>query len=118
MAIRRDLTGDDALRESNDEDLDVTLTTNKPSPGTIINLTGKSLEAFLKPAASTPDGDASVWKGTSGTEITITDAPGGKASIAIPAAAVGTPKKWWRIDVISAGKRKTALYGDVAVTDL
>lgn len=119
MAIRRDLTGDDALREANDEDLDVVLTTNKPTPGTVLNLTGKTLEAFLKPAAATADNDPGAWKGTTaGGEITVTDAAGGKASIAIPAAAVVTAKGWWRVDVLDGGKRKTALYGTVAVTDL
>lgn len=118
MAIKRDLTGTDALREANDEDIDVTLTTNRPAPDTALNLTGLTLQAFLKPSAATADGDPSVWQGTSAAEITITNAAAGQASIAIPASAVTTAKKWWRIDVISAGRRKTALYGDVAVTDL
>jgi hypothetical protein len=114
VAVKVDLT----LNESNDEDIEVTLTTNKPAPGTALDLTGKTLEAYLKPSAATADADGSVWKGTSAAEITITDAVGGKATIAAPGSAVQTTKKWWRIDVLNAGKRKTALYGDVAVTDL
>lgn len=120
MASKVDLTatGAGALNEANDETVRVVLTTNQPSPGTALNLTGKTLEAFLKPSAATADGDSSVWKGTTASEITVTDAPNGKASIAMPASAVVLAKQWWRLDVISAGLRKTAVYGAVAVTDL
>ncbi len=123
MASKVDLTttGIGALNEANDETINVTITTNVPAAGTALNLTGKVIEAFLKVAPATADADASSWKGsTAGAtpEITITDAVGGKATIAVPAAAVSTAKKWWRCDVLTGALRKTAVYGDVAVTDL
>lgn len=121
MASKVDLTasGVGALNEANDETIKVTITTNVPSAGTPLDLTGKVVEAFLKTGAATADGDATTWKGSTATaEITVTDAAGGKASISVPAAAVTTAKKWWRCDVLTGGLRKTAAYGDVSVTDL
>jgi hypothetical protein len=108
-----------ALNENNDENVNVTITTNNPSAGTPLNLTGLTVEGYLKVSASTADSDAATWKGSTTTgEVTITDAVNGKVSIAIPASAIGTTKGWWRCDVISSGKRKTAAYGAVTVTDL
>lgn len=111
-----------ALNENNDENVKVTLTTNQPTPGIALDLTGQTVEAYLKPSASTADGDASVWLGSSAggsPAITITDAVQGQVEIAIPAAAVTTTKGWLRVDVISAGgKRKTGPYGAVTVTNL
>ncbi|OLE27989.1 MAG: hypothetical protein AUG44_08795 [Actinobacteria bacterium 13_1_20CM_3_71_11] len=87
--------------------------------GTVLDLTGKSLEAFLKPSKATADIDGSVWKGTTtGGQITVTDAVNGKATISVPAASVTTSMGWWRCDVVSGGLRKTAVYGVVTVVDL
>lgn len=108
-----------SLNENNDENITSTITTNQPTAGTVLNLTGLTVEAFLKPSAATADADGSVWKGSTATgEVTITSAAGGQIEIAIPAAAMTTTKGWLRIDVINTGKRKTAAYGAVTVTDL
>lgn len=108
-----------SLNENNDEVVNVVITTNSPTDGTILDLTGKTVEAYLKMSAATADGDGATWMGsTATTGVTITDGPAGKASVAIPAASVTTAMKWWRVDVLSAGKRKTAVYGVVTVTDL
>ncbi len=108
-----------ALNENNDEEVNLVITTNVPTPGTALNVTGLVVEAFLKVSAATSDVDGSTWKGSTATgEVTVTDGPGGAVAIAIPAAAISTGKAWWRCDVISAGKRKTAIYGAVTVTDL
>lgn len=120
MAQQRDLTGTDSLNEANDEEvLFGPLTTNQPSAGTVLDLTGQTLEAFLKPTAGSPDVDG--WKGTiaGGQVIVNTPSTAGTGSILIPASAITTSMAWWRLDVISSGgKRKTALYGRVSVTDL
>jgi hypothetical protein len=107
------------LNENNDEVVRVTITTNQPSAGTPLDLTGMTLEAFVKPSAATSDIGAGVWKGTStGGDITVTDAANGKVAIAIPAASVTTSQGWWRLDVLSGALRKTAAYGPLTVVDL
>jgi hypothetical protein len=108
-----------ALNENNDENVKVVATTNVPTLGTTLDITGFTIEAFLKLTAATADADASTWKGSTATsEVTITDAPNGKFTVAIPAASLTTDKKWWRADAVSGGKRKTIAYGVVTVTDL
>jgi hypothetical protein len=115
VASKVDIT----LNEANDENLKVAVTTNVPAGGTVLNITGMTVEAFLKVSPATQDSDPSTWKGSTATsEVTITDAVNGKATVAIPASAIGTTKGWYRVDVISAGKRKTAAYGVVTVVDL
>lgn len=115
MAEKRDLT----LNENNDEEILAVLVTNQPADSTPLDLTGLSLEAFLKVSAATSDADGSTWKGTSvGGEVTVTAAANGEVSINVPASAVTTSMGWWRLDVLDGGLRKTALYGDVTVTDL
>lgn len=115
MAQKRDVT----LNENNDEEILAVLTTNQPVADTALDLTGKTLEAFLKVNASTSDTDPGTWKGTStGGQVTVTSAPGGAISIAVPASAITTSMGWWRVDVLSGGLRKTALYGAVTVTNL
>lgn len=115
MSNRHDLI----LREANDETVHVTITKNVPVAGTVFDLTGSTLEAYLKPSASTADGDASVWQGTSGGgQIVVTSAAAGQATIHIPAAATTTTKTWWRLDVITAGKRKTAAFGSCGVVNV
>lgn len=108
-----------SLNENNDEAIKVTITTNVPVAGTALDITGMSLEAYLKPTASTADTDGAVWKGTSGGgQITITDAPNGKATISVPASAVTLTQGWWRCDTVSGGLRKTAVYGVLSVVNL
>ncbi|MEU0797173.1 hypothetical protein ABZ342_44525 [Amycolatopsis sp. NPDC005961] len=117
MAQKVDIT----LNENNDENVNCALTTNNPTAGTTLDLTGMTLEAFLKPSKSSLDTDGAVWKGTSSPAagVTVTNAVGGLVTVSFPASAIDTTKTWWRIDVISSGgKRKTALYGTVTVNDL
>lgn len=107
------------LNENNDEDVDVAITTNVPVTGTVLNLTGMTLEAYLKTSARTSDTDVTTWKGSTVTgEITVTDATNGLASIAIPASAVQITKGWWRCDVLNGGLRKSAVSGAVTVVDM
>lgn len=107
------------LNEGNDENVLVAVTTNRPTDGTPLDLTGAVVECFLKPSAATADADGSVWKGSTATgEITVTDAPAGEVEIEIPGTAVQQAKGFMRVDVIADGKRKTGPYGPVVVTDL
>jgi hypothetical protein len=107
------------LNENNDEEILAVLTTNQPADDTPLDLTGMTLEAYLKVSAATSDVDGSTWKGTSGGgDITVTDAANGEVSVMVPAASITTAMKWWRLDILDGGLRKTALYGDVTVTDL
>ncbi|MFC3454001.1 hypothetical protein [Amycolatopsis speibonae] len=115
MATNQPIT----LNENNDENVKVTITTNVPTDGTTLDLTGKTVEAYLKPTKASADNDAAAWKGsTATTGVTITDAANGKATVSIPAANITTTQGWWRVDVLSSGLRKTAVYGTVTVVDL
>lgn len=108
-----------SLNENNDENVNVIATTNVPTAGTALDLTGKTVEAYLKPSKATADGDGAVWKGsTATTGVTVTDAPNGHLTVNIPAASVTTTQTWWRVDVLSGGLRKTVIYGAVTVVDL
>lgn len=107
------------LNENNDEDVSVSITTNIPAQGTTLNITGMTVEAYLKLSAATADTDASTWKGSTATSgVVMTDAFNGLVTVSIPASSVLLSMKWWRVDVISGGKRKTAVYGTVSVNDL
>lgn len=113
------------LNEDNDEEIAALLTTNRNADGSTANppialdLTGMSLEAYLKVKATTSDTDPSTWKGTSTAgDVVVTDAVAGQVTVNIPASAITAQMGWWRIDVLSAaGKRKTAIGGTVTVTD-
>lgn len=104
------------LNEDNAEDIQVSISTNVPSDGTALDLTGLTVESYLKTAATSADTDSSTWKGSTATgEITVTNAPNGELTVSIPGAAVATAKGWWRVDILASGKRKTAVYGTVTV---
>ena len=110
-----------SLNENNDENVRVTLTTNQPTAGTALDITGMTVEAYFKPSASTADSDGTVWMGSTAggsPAITVLNAAQGQVEIAIPAAAVTTNKTWFRVDVISSGRRKTGPYGAVSVVNL
>ena len=101
------------LYENNDEKLNLTITSNVVG----FSLVGKDLEAFVKASASTPDNDAGVWVGTSDDgDIVIEDED--SAYVMIPASAVTTTKTFYRVDVLSGGLRKTAVYGTLTVVNL
>ena len=108
-----------SLNENNDENVKVVVTTNVPTDGTVLDISAKTVEAYLKPSKGTADTDPAVWKGsTATTGVTITDGPNGHCTVSVPAASVTTTMTWWRVDVLSSGLRKTAIYGPVTVVDL
>lgn len=117
MALQVPLT----LNENNDEEILAALTTNQPSAGTVLDLTGKTVEAYLKVSAATADNDGSTWKGVStggSPAITVINAAAGQVSILVPSMNITTAMKWWRLDVLSGSLRKTALFGVITVVDL
>ncbi|WP_246267783.1 hypothetical protein [Nonomuraea typhae] len=113
MTTRRDLT----LIQVNDETVDLAITQH--DSGAAQDLTGATVECYLKPTAQTADDGAGVTKLSTATgEITITSAVGGTCQIAVPAAALTTAgTRWWRADVILSGKRRTCVYGPLHVVD-
>lgn len=105
------------LNQGNDEDLLILVRTNVPVANTPLDLTGCTVEVLLKLSPDTADSDASTWTGSSaGIGVQITDAIHGVVSVSIPAGNINPAYRWWRCDVISTGKRKTAVYGIVSVT--
>jgi hypothetical protein len=108
---RRDLT----LVEGNPETVKEIVTDD--DTGLPFNLTGTTVEFWIKPDATVPDTDPSVVKlSTSTGEVTLTDAAGGVATVAVPAQSAGT--SWRRLDVVSGGSRKTAVYGPLYVINV
>lgn len=107
---------DITLMEHNDETLDVVIKKN----GTNLNITGYTIEAYLKTSATTADTDGTTIKLSTATgEITITDAPNGAAEVAIPATDLAdVTHTFWRLDVLLSGKRNTVFSGKVTVTPL
>lgn len=101
------------LYENNDEKLNLTITSNVVG----FSLVGKDIEVFVKASRTTADDDAGVWVGTvDDGDVVISDAD--EAYVMIPAASVTTTKAWYRVDILSAGLRKTAVYGVLTVVDL
>lgn len=99
------------LAENNDETVSVALTQN----GTALNLTGATVNMYLKTAAGTPDGSALVLSSGGGSPaITITNAAGGLCSVAIPKADLTSETyTFYRIDVVFSGLQNTAIYGGI-----
>lgn len=77
-----------------------------------IDLTGATVEFLYKTSNSQNDTDSLRLPAV------ILDAIGGKVSVEISNELVDLAKKFFRIDVISGTKRKTAVYGSISVLDL
>lgn len=103
--------------ERNDEVVDLAITFD----GAAYNLAGKSIEMYLKPTKGTADNDlAVVLLSTSTGDIVVSGTPtDGTAEAHIPASDLSTVgSRWYRVDVIDAGKRRTALYGPLRIIDI
>jgi hypothetical protein len=104
------------LLQNNDETLNLIVTdpslplvAGQPAP---FNLTGCTVKLCRKTSQVTPDTDPSFRSYTG----TITSAPLGAVSIAIPATDNPTPgTTWWRLDVTKSGSVRTANYGDLEI---
>jgi hypothetical protein len=115
---------DITIGQYNDETLALTITIANPSPPPATlpkDITGLTLEIYLKPTAAALDTDPGVFKLSTATgEIVITNPTGGLATATIAAADITltTTPAFWRLDILTAGKRNTALFGAVHITDL
>lgn len=110
---------DIVLAEFNDETVNLAIT----SSGSALNITGYTLEMYLKPVRGSADTATGVVKLSTATgEITITNGPGGLATVAIPASdftSVNDIYTFYRVDTIDTNsKRNTAIFGLVTVTQL
>lgn len=103
------------LNQNNDQDIELTL----DQGGTALDLgTASAIELFLKPHRTTADTDLAVTKLTVGSGISITNAPGGVCVASLSAGALAAAGlRWWRLDAVISGKRKTAMFGVVRVAD-
>jgi hypothetical protein len=111
VGVRRDLK----LIEGNPETVRETITDD--DTGAALNLTGKVINFYVKPSADTVDTDPAVTKLSTATgEITMTDAANGICTVAVPPQAAGT--LWRRLDVVTGGQPKTAVYGPLYVLNV
>lgn len=97
--------------ERNDEEMTLTITRG----GSVWDLTGATVEVYIKPTADTPDDEALLLTSDVVGEITITDAPNGVAKVNVSSANNASPgSRFWKADVVdSGGKRKTAGTGSI-----
>ena len=113
MPSRRELV----LLQRNDETVRLAIT--QDDTGDPQDLTGVTVEVFIKPNAETDDDDAAVTVLSTPTDIAI-DPPStdGIAILTVPAEVTATAgESWWRADCVVAGDRKTAMYGPFIVRD-
>lgn len=108
------------LRESNDEVIDLVLTSSLATDN--LTLVTK-ITVVLKPDQCTADTDATVTTltSTSPTQVVITaqTATQINATVYIPASALATPyDRWWRVDTYVGTAKRTAIYGHVTLIDL
>lgn len=101
------------LIEGNDVTVYLDLTKNAAEA----DLSTAGIELLLKTTEYQDDADAVVLTRTGG-QIEVTDAVAGEAEATIDGSLVTHDLTWWRVDVIDAGARKTALYGDLEVTNV
>jgi hypothetical protein len=104
------------LNERNDETVD--LTADAPVDLTVAACT---FELYIKATADTADSAATVL--TVGAGLTVnTTAPTARSidlTAVVPAADLASPGKlFWRLDLLVAGARHTALYGPLTIRNL
>ncbi|WP_435109911.1 hypothetical protein [Nocardiopsis synnemataformans] len=106
------------LYEWNDEEVELQIT--DPDSGSAYDLSGAVLELILKADVDQLDTDpGTVILSTETGEITILDAAAGTALAMINRGYLSEPGDLaWRLDVVRAGTRRTAIYGPLRVTDL
>jgi hypothetical protein len=109
---------DITLGEFNDETLNVALT----SSGVALNLTGYTVEMYLKTGSGVADTDPSTLKLSSAAgSITIVSTTDGtlNCSISRNNLQVGANYTFYRIDIVDGSlRRNTALYGTVTIRKL
>jgi hypothetical protein len=114
VPTRRELV----LLQRNDETVRLNIT--QDDTGDPQDLTGVTVEVFIKPNAETADDDDAVTVLSTATSAIVIDPPGsdGIAILTVPAEVTATAgESWWRADCVVAGDRKTAMYGPFIVRD-
>jgi hypothetical protein len=91
--------------------------------GTPVDLTGATIDFYLKPDKTTEETDATVVRYSTDTgEVTIPSQTGdtvGQCLVQLDRADLGTPGKLrYRFDVTQGGKVLTYAYGRVIVIDV
>lgn len=97
--------------EYNDETVEATLYADvaKTIP---LDLTGATVEFIYKTDVTQEDGDAVI------VPCTVIEATEGTIEVEIDNSLVRTNRRFFRIDVLAGGERKTTVYGPVTVVDL
>lgn len=106
-----------ALHENNDETVFLSITGLDGNP---FDLTSAVVDVFIKNGKDYSDTDVStIHLSTSSGEVVVTDSVNGLATATVAATNLPSPAiKFWRVDVLSSGKRRTACYGTLTVVDL
>lgn len=107
------------LNERNDETINLTLL--QPDGITPYDLTSAEVDFYIKPSAASEDTDIDVIKlSTTGGGVVVTSPPtAGLATVTIPTVDLQTPAtRFWRVDVIAGGQKKTAMFGLLQINDL
>lgn len=112
-ATENDLT----FMERNDPTVTFTIQTKSGSTTTAVNLTGKTVELYLKTGPTVADTDATVRKYTVGDGITVTDATAGTISVAMTWTDL-EGKSCYHLDVLTSGRRLTHSYGGISFVGL
>jgi uncharacterized protein YjbI with pentapeptide repeats len=102
---------------------DITLTGTITSSGSALNLTGYTVNMYLKPLAGVVDTDGRVIKLSSGggsPAITITNAAAGAISVFVANADVqDQTHTFYRIDAVDGSSHiNTAIFGNITYTAL
>ena len=85
---------------------------------TRLNLTGLSLEFYLKSSPSQSDASALAIYSTGTGEIVVTSAANGELTVKINSDHVGIPGKYWyHLDTVSGSDRTTRMTGPLTVLD-
>ncbi len=110
MPVRLNLS----LYQANPEKALLTIT--KEDDNTAQDLTGASIEVYVKPTRDTADDDPDVTLLSTGSgEVVITGlATAGMATVTFP-NDLPAITQWWRADVIVSGQRKTCAFGSLTV---
>lgn len=108
------------LYESNDETMDIVVYEEPEFDGqplVVQDLTGATIEVYVKPTKETDDDDpGNLLLSTQTSGIVVTDAENGAATVTFP-DNITPGTHWWKVDVILNGQRKTACSGTFMIED-
>lgn len=103
------------LYERNDHTAQFTIT----QAGAPFDITGLTIEITLKGSPQDDDSTGTLLSTATG-EVTITDGPNGIGEVDISSTVTAAPAtgRFFKLEVVNAGKRNTAGYGNYKVIDL